>query len=298
MNILQAAQLCAGRLQITSPLAIVANADGNATLLRSMLLQTLKDIANDFPWPELQKEGTFTLATGFDSYSFNADYDSRQSETLWNRSKRWPLIGPLTGAEWQQFKSGLLSTQPRQRFRIKSFGAGARLFIDPVPASSENGQIIVYEYVSVNVLRPKTWLANTLWSSLRYCSYLNKVYDRGAPDFSPVTTGATPPTWDGTASDGTISWTRVDTNASYLYDSPLDDSDEIILDPYSIIDGAVWRFKRERNLPYEELRQDAESGLELAKSKLSGGGVISVRGATAGTPMIGPWSYPEQDFGI
>jgi len=297
MNILEAAEICAGRLQITTPTTLVGNSDGNARLLLAMIKQTLVEIADGYIWAELQREGTIPLLTGIDYYSFPADYDRRQSETLWNRDKRWPLIGPLNAQEWQQFKSGLISTQPRQRFRVKGYGEGTRMYIDPVPASSENGQVIAFEYISTNVVKPRTWVASTSWLGLTYCSYDSRIYTRGSS--GAATTGTTPPTHlTGTVSDGLINWTRIDTDSTFVYSSIQFDTDELVLDEYSVIDGAVWRFKRERNLEYAELRQDAERGLEIAEIKQIDAGVISLRPSLAGTPMIGPWSYPEEDFGI
>ncbi len=296
MNVLQVANLCQARLQIPVTATFVAVVDGNASLLKASIAKALNEIADDFAWPELQKEGTFTLATGVDSYQFPGDYDRRQSETLWNRSKRWPLIGPMNAVEWQQFKSGLISTQPRQRYRVKGHGSQGWLYIDPTPTASENGQTVYYEYISRNVVLPIPWTASTAWAGNTYCSYRGYIYDRGS--VGAATTGTTPPTWDGSSSDGSITWTRVDNSTSFVYDTIIADTDVFAIDPFSIIDGAVWRFKRERGLDYEDLRKDAEDQLELSKAKLQDAGVISVRPSIAGTPMIGPWSYPEEDFGI
>lgn len=297
MNVLEAAQLCAGRLQITSPSVLVGATDGNTQLLLAMMRQTLVEISDEYIWAELQREGTITLISGTDYYQFPSDYDRRQSETLWNRDKRWPLIGPLNAQEWQQFKSGLISTQPRQRFRVKGYGEGTRMYIDPVPSASEAGQIIAFEYISKNVVRPRTWVASTSWAGLTYCSYDSRVYTRGGT--GAATTGTTPPTHlSGTVSDGSISWTRIDTSSTFIYSTIQFDTDELVLDEYSIIDGTCWRFLRARGLDYAELRQDAENQLEISKIKQIDAGVISLRPSLAGTPMIGPWSYPEEDFGI
>lgn len=295
MNVLEAAQVCAGRLQITSPTVLVGATDGNTNLLLAMLKQTLIEVADQYIWAELQKEGTITLISGTDYYQFPSDYDSRQSETLWNRDKRWPLIGPLNAQEWQQYKSGLLSTQPRQRFRVKGYGVGSRVYIDPTPSADEAGQIIAFEYISKNVLRPRTWVASTSWLNLTYCSYDDRVYTRGGT--GAATTGTTAPTHlSGTVSDGLISWTRIDNSGTFVYDTVLFDTDELVLDEYAIIDGICWRFLRARNLEYAELRKDATDQLEIAMSKRVDAGVISVRGTVSGTPMIGPWSYPESDY--
>ena len=97
-----------------------------------------------------------------------------------------------------------------------------------------------------------------------------------------------------TITDGTVIWT--------MYYSPYEtfaaDTDEVILDYQNIIDGTVWRFKQERGLPYQDLKQDAEDQLEIARSNLSGSDVLSVNRRRLLPPYIGAWSYPVGNYGI
>ena len=97
-----------------------------------------------------------------------------------------------------------------------------------------------------------------------------------------------------TITDGTVIWT--------MYYNPYEtfaaDTDEVILDYQNIIDGTVWRFKQERGLPYQDLKQDAEDQLEIARSNLSGSDVLSVNRRRLLPPMIGYWSMPCGNYGI
>lgn len=280
------------RLQLPLASTIITNTDANVRLVWQMILATLQEISDDHPWPELQKETTFTLVTGQASYALPGDFDRVQNDTLWNRTQRWPLIGPLDPVLWQQYKSGLVTTLPRQRFRVKGW-TDTQFFIDPTPTSAENGQTIAFEYISATTIRPKTWAANTVWTDLQYCSYNGNIYDRGST--GAATTGTTAPTWtSGTSSDGLINWTYV----SAAYDAFVNDTDEAILNHQIVEQGAVWRFKRERGLDYETLRADAEQQLEVAKTKLSGAEIVSLNRNQVGPVGIGPWSYPEGNFNI
>jgi hypothetical protein len=291
MTVLALAQTCAKRLMLTSPSSFIGSTDNNMILLRAMLDQAIDEIRDLYPWPELQKEYTFTLATDTASYVLPSDYDRRLNDTSWNRTQARVLIGPVDAVIWQNYKSGLITTLPSQRFRVKGWTTN-QFFIDPTPTSDLDGQTCVYEYISKTARRPKTWVASTSWSGIQYCSYNGNVYDRGAT--SAVSTGTTAPTHtSGAVSDGSITWTYLATEYTFAHDS-----DEVLLDNNTVIEGTVWRFKRERGLDYESLRQDAENQLEEAKTKLNGAPVVSMAPASASKDYIGEWSYPEGSFGV
>lgn len=103
------------------------------------------------------------------------------------------------------------------------------------------------------------------------------------------------PTVD-TITDGTVVWTVIQSS----YETFLADTDEVILDNQMIIDGAVWRFKKERGLPYQQLKQDAEAQLDIITTNLTSSDVVDARfGARARWPWwIGWHSYPIGNYGI
>ena len=83
-----------------------------------------------------------SLACGKDNYTLPNDIDHFLTQTFWDRSFRWQLMGPLEPQEWQVLRSGISPTGPRRRFRIM----GNAFYVDPVPTLS--GQVIAYEYIS------------------------------------------------------------------------------------------------------------------------------------------------------
>lgn len=291
MTVLSTVQTIAKRLILPTPSAAVGSTDNNVTLILALLEQTGKEIRDDFPWPELVKEYTFTLATSTDSYVLPSDFDSTNQLTLWNRDQHWPLIGPTSGEDWQTYKSGLITTLPRQRYRVKGWQS-KQFFIDPTPSSSENGQTIAYEYQSKTWIRPKTWVASTSWGGIQYCSYNGNIYDRGG--VGVATTGTTPPTHtSGAVSDGSITWTYY----SSAYETFIHDTDEVILDEEMLIEGCVWRWKAERGLDYQDLKERAIRQVESQKTKANGVSVVSARRRAGLPPLIGIWSYPEGNYG-
>lgn len=290
MTVLLLAQTIAQRLQFNPPSSVIGSTDANVILIKAMMEQTAQEIASEYAWPELQREYTFTLVTDTPSYATPSDYDRYLTQTLWNRTQKWPLIGPLTPQEWQTYKSGLVTTFPRQRYRLKYWG-NTQFFIDPTPTSTENGQTIAFEYISQTVFRPKTWIASTSWAGLQYCSYNGNIYDRGGT--GAATTGTTAPTHtSGSVSDGSITWTY--TNS--IFQTINNDNDESILDEKMIIDGAVWRFLQARGQDFEIYKAQADEHKELAKTRLSGAGILTIGRNVDDTWLIGPWSYPEGNY--
>ncbi len=62
-------------------------------------------------------------------------------QTEWDRTNRWPLVGPQSEQSWQSFKSGIVYAGPRIRFRILNNA----LTLNPPPP---NGSIFAFEYVT------------------------------------------------------------------------------------------------------------------------------------------------------
>lgn len=304
MTALSIGQTAAARLKIGVPSTIYGNTDENVVLLKAMIEQAAREIRDAFPWPQLQTEYTFTLSTGVASYRIPQDINQVLFETYWNRTTKYPLIGPVDPVKWQEYKSGLITRLPRQRFRVKGF-SDTQLFIDPTPTASENGQTCVFEYCQNSTFRARTWVASTSWAGNSDCTYNGNRYSRGGTGAG--STGTTPPTHtSGTVSDGSFNWTFIDTGALlYAQDGQLrgiekiyNDTDVCLFDEQMIIDGTVWRFKRETGLAFESLRKDSEDTIEKKKVALMGASPIMYNSRMLNSPaMIGPYNYPQMGYG-
>lgn len=139
LSIVQAAARACG---FAVPSTVVGNTDTTAQMLLALLNKAGKQRAK-LPWQALQKEYTFNLVNGTATYAFPSDLGFFQNETIWDRTQFWSMRGSLSPEEWQMYKSGIQSTTPRQRFRIKS----GLIYIDPTPASTDT---VVIEYISKN----------------------------------------------------------------------------------------------------------------------------------------------------
>lgn len=79
--------------------------------------------------------------TGQEYYPLPTDIDHQMTQTYWDRTFRWQLLGPLSPQERQVLLSGISPTGPRRRFWI----VNNQLVINPVPSSAATE---VFEYYS------------------------------------------------------------------------------------------------------------------------------------------------------
>lgn len=92
------------------------------------------------------------------AYDLPSDWLSEIPQTEWDRTNRWPLLGPQSPQDWQSFKSGIVYAGPRQRFRIQE----NQILINPPPP---NGLMFSSEYIS------NGWVTNTVGQ--RITRYVN-----------------------------------------------------------------------------------------------------------------------------
>lgn len=76
-------------------------------------------------------------------YDLPSDWLKQTPNTEWDRTNRWPLLGPKSGQEWAYLKGGIVSAGPRMRYRIM----GDKFILNPNPAADKS---ISYEYISKN----------------------------------------------------------------------------------------------------------------------------------------------------
>lgn len=108
--------------------------------------------------------GAGQFSFGKSDYALPADFQRPIDGSLWDRSRYWQMRGPMSPQEWQLFKSSLIgkaSIQRRYRFRRI---AGNNVFsIDPVP--TDNGAIMVFEYVSNAWCESQSLVPQTAWAA-------------------------------------------------------------------------------------------------------------------------------------
>lgn len=102
--------------------------------------------------------GTVTLQWSQVQYNLPPDYIKEIPQTEWDRTNRWPLMGPQSAQDWQSFKSGIVYAGPRERFRI----VGNTYAINPPPP---NGLVFGFEYISGAWINSASGVAQTALQS-------------------------------------------------------------------------------------------------------------------------------------
>jgi hypothetical protein len=139
---LELIQAAMGEIGMPRPASIE---DGNDETAIQLLYQfnELGENLSRFPFfSELSQTWSITTTTAT-AYDLPADWACPLSGTNWDRSGRWPLLGPKTPAEWQYLQSGFGVAAPQYRFRY--YGGQYHLFPAPVA-----GLTIVQEYLSTH----------------------------------------------------------------------------------------------------------------------------------------------------
>jgi hypothetical protein len=160
MSLLTLVQDACVRLGITKPASAYGSADPQIVQLVGLAQQEGKELNRRHAWQRTTKEQTFTAtATEAQASALPSDFDRYIDETMFNRTRKRHVYGPLTPQEWQFQKSVLTSTiveNWRQR--------GNSVMITPTATASDT---YAFEYVSTNwcqssgAVEQSSWAADT-----------------------------------------------------------------------------------------------------------------------------------------
>lgn len=143
MTLLSIVQDACNEIGVAAPISVISSTDSTARQMLALSNRSGKMLAQRFAFQELVKETTHTtlaaelqgtvesIMPGFNWYLY---------ETMWNRSTRNRLWGPLFPREWQFLKASNV-TGPFPEFRIRD----KKLYFLPAPPA---GETIGLEYVS------------------------------------------------------------------------------------------------------------------------------------------------------
>ena len=139
---------------------------GNATYITSVDSATQVTVNQDF-----------TQAGGLDAtiyfqqvkYDLPTDYDAIVPRTMWDKSKRWELLGPEDAQQWEWLLSGYISTGPRIRWRL--LGQTFQIW----PGTSTN-ELLSFEYRSKGwALSATGTVQNSFTADTDTCIYPDRV---------------------------------------------------------------------------------------------------------------------------
>jgi len=140
----------AGELGLPRPSTIVGIDDIQSVQLLSLMNAAGNELVVWYPWAQFSKEWVWSTVPGQEDYPLPDDWSYFHDQTQWDRTNRWPLLGPKSPQEWAWLKGSLVAALPRQRFRV----ADGKFKLWPVPGSPN--QNMAMEYVVKNWVRTNT----------------------------------------------------------------------------------------------------------------------------------------------
>lgn len=143
MNLLALVQEFTARMGLPRPAQVAGSTDPQVQQILALLNETLEDIV-DKGWSALTQESTFSTVDGEDQGAITSlapnGFKWILQETIFNRTLRLPLFGPIAASKWQALKA-LPNAGPFYKYRI----VRDRLLFNPAGIA---GHDCAFEYAS------------------------------------------------------------------------------------------------------------------------------------------------------
>lgn len=141
----QLADAALEEIGFSKPSSYIGNTDETALQMVRIAQRQGDELSKESPpFNALVKEGTITLVTGTQEYSFPSDFRYIVPSTSWNQDSQRITIGPLTPSEFKHEEVWGTVSSINLQWRIRN---GQLDFATDI-TSGENGETIVYDYVS------------------------------------------------------------------------------------------------------------------------------------------------------
>lgn len=149
MTLLEVVQRFCTRTGIPSPAFVVASTDAQIKQIQGLIDELCEEFSTRLRWSGLTLEASFTTVAAEDQGALTTiapgiSGTAIDNETIFNRTLRLPVYGPMPGDKWQALKA-LPTTGPFYKYRIR----GGRLLFNPAPPA---GHSCAFEYRSKMVV--------------------------------------------------------------------------------------------------------------------------------------------------
>jgi hypothetical protein len=149
MTLLEIIRSFCQRTGLPAPNFVMASTDAQIIQLRALLQEVIEELVL-LDWVGLIKESTFTTVAmeiqGAMTTLAPSGFRAVLSDTIFNRTLRLPLYGPLAASKWQARKA-LPTTGPFYMYRIRE----GNLYFSPTPSA---GNLCAFEYYSKLAIIP------------------------------------------------------------------------------------------------------------------------------------------------
>lgn len=146
MSMLSVVQNFCRRTNLNVPTTVYGTTDTQVQQIASLLEEIGNDMASRGSWQGLTFEASHTTLAAEDQGAIatiaSNGFRYLKNDTIWDRSTRLPVCGPLDAKQWQALKAWVVNG-PLYQYRIR----GGKLLVNPSPPASESWY---FEYVSQN----------------------------------------------------------------------------------------------------------------------------------------------------
>jgi hypothetical protein len=155
-------QICTRALEEIGGFDVPGSFYGNSNPTAKQCLRLVEregsSLEKESRWTALITSTTITTVSGTATYALSTyapGFRAFANMSQWDRTNYLPLRGPLSGAQWQYRKSGLVTTGSLNRgFRI----AGTSIAIDPTPSSADT---LAFDYYDSRWIVDQSEVAGT-----------------------------------------------------------------------------------------------------------------------------------------
>lgn len=144
MTVLSVIQNFCRRTNLPVPTTVNGTTDTQVAQVMALLEEEGNDLSARGSWEALTLEASHTTLAIEDQGAIatiaSNGFRNIVNQTIWDRTSRLPVAGPMSGQDWQALKA-VLATGPRYRYRIR----GGKLLVNPAPPAGDSWY---FEYVS------------------------------------------------------------------------------------------------------------------------------------------------------
>ena len=145
MSLLTIVQNASDRCGVAKPSSVISNTDGTAVQMLNLVNQEGLALMRRYDWQVLRTEGSFTTLAAETQATISSSWaalDRFVQDTMFDRTSKRKIYGPLGPVEWQEYKSGSF-TGIASYFTVR----GGLILFTPNPTA---GNSVYFEYISKN----------------------------------------------------------------------------------------------------------------------------------------------------